>query len=114
MAVGFILSQMGSDNKRYPSRFGSITWNEREQRYSQAKIELYGLFRALKAMRVFIIGVENLTVEVDVFDFKLRHVPGKDHTPADGLSRRPQAPEDPDVDDDHDTWIDNAYSFSIE
>ena len=43
-AVGFVLSQIGTDNKRYPSRFGSITWNEREQRYSQAKIELYGLF----------------------------------------------------------------------
>ncbi len=49
MAVGFILSQMGDDKKRYPARFGSITWNEREQRYSQAKIELYGLFRALKS-----------------------------------------------------------------
>ncbi len=56
MAVGFILSQMGDDKKRYPARFGSITWNEREQRYSQAKIELYGLFRALKSMRSYIIG----------------------------------------------------------
>ena len=41
MAVGFILSQVGDDGKRYPSRFGSIMWNEREQNYSQAKIELY-------------------------------------------------------------------------
>lgn len=57
MAVGFILSQMGDNNRRYPSRFGSITWNDREQQYSQAKIELYGLFRALKAMRVYIVGV---------------------------------------------------------
>src|SRR5271155_128343 len=65
IAVGFILSQMEDDGKRYPSRYGSITWNEREQKYSQAKIELYGLFRALKALQIFIIGVENLTVEVD-------------------------------------------------
>ncbi len=60
MAVGFILSQMGDDKKRYPARFGSITWNEREQRYSQAKIELYGLFRALKSMRSYIIGAPKL------------------------------------------------------
>ena len=101
MAVGFILSQQGDDGKRYPSRYGSITWNETEQKYSQAKLELYGLFRALKSTRMFIIGVENLVVEVDakyikgminnpdiqpsaminrwiagilLFDFKLRHV----------------------------------------
>jgi len=29
MAVGFILSQVGEDGKRYPSRFGSIMWNKR-------------------------------------------------------------------------------------
>jgi hypothetical protein len=39
--------------------------NEVESRYSQAKLELYGLFRALRAVRVFIFGVKRLTVEVD-------------------------------------------------
>ena len=140
MAVGYILSQVGDDKRRYPSRFGSITWNEREQRYSQAKIELYGLFRALKSVKLFIVGVRNLTVEVDakyikgminnpdiqpsaamnrwiagilLFGFKLRHVPGKDHAPADGLSRRPRAPKDMDDDDDIDDWIDQSYSFAV-
>ena len=65
MAVGFILSQQGYDGKRYPSRYRSITWNETEQRYSQAKLELYGLFRALKAVKMYIIGVKNFIVEVD-------------------------------------------------
>ena len=114
MAVGFILSQLGEDGKRYPLRYGSITWNETEQRYSQAKLELYGLFRALKAVKIYVVGVKNFIVEVDakyikgminnpdiqpnapinrwiagilLFDFKLRHVPGKDHASADGLSR---------------------------
>lgn len=140
MAVGYILSQVGNDKKRYPSRFGSITWNEREQRYSQAKLELYGLFRALKSVKVVLIGVKSLTVEVDakyikgminnpdiqpnaainrwiagilLFDFKLRHVPGRDHGPADGLSRRPAAPEDPEDKEDYDEWIDRAYSFAV-
>ncbi|TDL14361.1 hypothetical protein BD410DRAFT_694990, partial [Rickenella mellea] len=83
--------------------------------YSQAKLELFGLYRALRAIRLYIIGVENLTVEVDakyikgminnpdiqpnatinrwiagilLFHFKLRHVPGDRHAGADGLSRR--------------------------
>ena len=49
IAVGFILYQVNEEGKRKPSRFGSITWNERESRYSQAKIELFGLYQALRA-----------------------------------------------------------------
>src|SRR5882724_8242511 len=40
IATGFILSQLCMDDKRYPSHFGSITWNERESCYSQAKIKI--------------------------------------------------------------------------
>jgi len=43
IACGWILSQV-SKGKWYPSCFGSITWNDCESRYSQAKIELYSLF----------------------------------------------------------------------
>jgi len=39
ITMGFILLQLGVDNKCYPSQFGSITWNERESCYSQAKLE---------------------------------------------------------------------------
>ena len=126
MAVGFILSQQGEDGKRYPSRYGSITWNETEQWYSQAKLELYGLFRAFKSIKMYIVGVENFVVEVKakyikgminnpdiqpnstinrwiagilLFNFKLQHVSAKDHTPADGLSRRRFSPDDPDDED---------------
>src|SRR5882724_9934688 len=60
IATCFILSQLGTDDKQYPSRFGSITWNERESRYSQAKIEIYGLWHTLQAYRLYIIGVKNL------------------------------------------------------
>ena len=64
IGVGYILLQVGEDGKRYPNRFGSIAWNEREKNYSQAKLELYGLMRALKAVRLYIVGVGNLTVEL--------------------------------------------------
>ncbi|KAF8548034.1 hypothetical protein OG21DRAFT_1375258, partial [Imleria badia] len=36
-----------------------------ESRYSKAKLELYGLFRALRSVQVFIFGVTNLVVELD-------------------------------------------------
>ena len=116
-------------------------WNEREQNYSQEKIELYGLFRVLKAVKLFIVGIKNLTIEVDakyikgminnpdiqpsaminrwiagilLFNFKLKHVAGKDHASADGLSRQPWAPEDPIDNDDHEDWIDKSYAFGVE
>lgn len=141
IAVGFILMQVRPDNRRYPNRFGSITWNDRESRYSQAKLELYGLFRALRAFRIYIVGVKNLIVEVDakylkgmlnnpdvqpnatinrwiagvlLFDFTLRHVPAASHAAADGLSRRPRAPEDPPEPDDFEEWIDESYGFFME
>lgn len=140
-AMGCVLLQVGEDGVEYPSRFGSITWNEREQAYSQAKIELYGLFRALRAYRLYIVGVKNLTVRTDakyikgmlnnpdiqpnaainrwiaaiqLFTFTLEHIPGTAMGPADGLSRRNGAPEDPVEDDDVEEWIDRACGFSIE
>jgi len=62
IAIGFILLQVGKDGKRYPSRFGSIALTEVESCYSQAKLELYSLFRVV---RIFIFGMKNLTAEVD-------------------------------------------------
>jgi hypothetical protein len=63
IAIGFILLQVGEDGKCYPSRFRSIALTEVESCYSQAKLELYGLFCMV---RVFIFGMKNLTVEVNV------------------------------------------------
>src|SRR5713226_3084975 len=65
IAVGWILSQVGTDGIHYPSHFGSIAWNEREGRYSQPKVELYGLFQALHTLQCHLFGVQNLTVELD-------------------------------------------------
>jgi len=36
-----------------------------ESRYSQPKLELFGLYRVLRHWRLYIIGVKNLIVEVD-------------------------------------------------
>ena len=112
IAVGFILSQIDEDGRKRPARYGSIPMNERESRYSQPKLELYGLYRALKTLKLYLIGIRNLVVEtntqyikgmlespdllpsasmnhwivaIKMFHFVLVHVPGESHAP-DGLS----------------------------
>ncbi len=104
------------------------------------KLELYGLYRALRMLHFQLIGVHKLLVEMDVssthgmlqnpdmapsvtmnrwivginmFHFDLVHVPGEHHTP-DGLSRRPAQPGDVPAEDDGDEfeeWIDSVYGF---
>ena len=45
--------------------FGSKTLNDHESHFSQPKLELYGLFRVLRSLKAYLIGVRNLVVEVD-------------------------------------------------
>ena len=114
IVVGYLLCQCDADNPRIRRyvRFGSITLNDRESRFSQPKLELYGLFRALRSLKMYLIGVWKLIVEVNaryirgmlsnpdiapsasvnrwiisilLFHFTLVHVPGTRHGP-DGLS----------------------------
>jgi hypothetical protein len=139
--VGFVLLQLGVDEKHYPAWFGSIPWNLHESRYSQVKLELYGLFWVLHAYCLWLVGLPRFTIETDakyikgmlnhpdiqpntainhwiagilLFDFDLVHVPGNKHTMADGLSRCPPSPDDPEEEDDYEDWIDQAYGFAIE
>jgi hypothetical protein len=141
IAIGFILMQVSIDRKQYPNRFSSIVLNDIESRYSQAKLELYGLFRTLHTVCIFIFGVKCLTVKVDakyikgminnpnlqpnatinqwiagilLFSFKLVHIPVTKHKGVDGLSRRLPADDDHlEEEDDHEDWIDCAYLFRI-
>ena len=143
IACGWILLQLDNNRQRRPSRFGSITWTPWESRYSQAKIELYGLFRALTTMKVWIIGIKNLTIEVDakyikgminnpdiqlnasinrwiaailLFNFKLKHVPGSKHVCLDGLSRRRRSIEDEEIDEtpeEIEEWLDEVIGCGI-
>ena len=140
--VGFYLCQEDSDNpcKRYFTCFGLITLNKHERRFSQPKLELYRLFHALHTYKIFIVGVQNLIVEVDAryikgmlnnldtvpsasincwivsvltFHFDLSHIPGKQHRP-DGLSQHLPQPGDivtAEDKDRFDNWVDNLYGF---
>jgi hypothetical protein len=94
----------------------------------------------LRAVRIFIFGVKNLTVEVNakyikgminnpnlqpnvtinqwiagilLFSFKLIHVSMLKHKGINGLSRHPPVEKEPMEDSNYEVWIDHAYSFSI-
>jgi hypothetical protein len=115
IAVGFVLGQKDSNNKLRPAHYGSITWNNREASYSQAKLELYGVIRALHTLQAFIAGIKKLVLEIDakyikgmlnnpnlidrsvinrwithiqLYDFELQHFPKEEHKGPDGLSQR--------------------------
>ena len=140
IAIGYLLAQCDTvDPKiRYYAKFGSITLNDREGRFSQPKLELYGLYRTLRSLKLQLIGIRNLVVEVDaayikgmlrnpdiapsasinrwivsilMFHFTLVHVPGTHHGP-DGLSRRrPQPGDVEEPEDDFEDWIDQVNGF---
>ena len=134
IGVGFILSQNDDQGKRRPARYGSIPFNEREARYSQPKLELYGLFRALRSYRYFIYNAKRLQIEVDakyikgmlinpdmqpnaamnrwvqgilLFDFELIHVPAENMKGPDALSRRMPTQEEIDEAQETDEWLDD-------
>jgi hypothetical protein len=52
-------------SQHYYNHFCSITLNDRESKYSQPKLEIHGLYHALHALHLYLIGVWNLVVEVD-------------------------------------------------
>ena len=64
-AVGFYIYQESVDDtkKKMFVKFGSITLNAREARFSQPKRELFGLKRALEASEYLLIGCWKLVVE---------------------------------------------------
>ena len=132
--IGFVLSQEDEKGRHVPARYGSLPITERESRYSQAKLELFGLFRALKHYSMFLAGVKNLVVEVDakyikgmlknpdclpgtavsrwiqgilLFTFEMVHIPANRHKAPDALSRRGYREDEPEPDPDPDSWLDD-------
>lgn len=113
--IGFVLSQQDEKGRRVAARYGSLPLSDVESRYSQSKLELFGLFRALQHYSLYLAGVPKLIVEVDascikgmlnnpnahakgplnrwingilLYHFELVHIPGHKHKAPDALSRR--------------------------
>ena len=136
-----ILLQIGENGERFSSRFMFETWNARERNYSQPKIELFDLFRAMYEACIYLIELNHFFVEVDVkyikgminnpnlqsnatinrwiveillFPFTLIHILVTRHTEPDDLSKRPPHELDPPRDTDFKDWIDYQYAFFVE
>ena len=99
-------------------RYCSIMWTECEAQYSQSKLELHGVFHALKTLWLHLVGLPTFSLEVDakyikgmlnnpdmqpnnmmnywilLFNFELVPIPGKDHAGPYSLSRKQSMPED--------------------
>jgi RNase H-like domain found in reverse transcriptase len=86
IAVGFILSQIDENGKHQPARYGSIPLHPVHQNYSQSKLDLYGLFRALTAWKIHLVGVINLVVEMDASYVK-NMINNPDMQPNNALNR---------------------------
>ena len=138
-AIGGVLSQEDEEGRRHPARYGSIPMSPVESNYSQAKLELYGLFIALRRFRLYLAGVKRLVVEVDakyikgmlntpdlqpiavlnrwiqgikLYTFELVHVPADKHRGPDALSRRQPNPHDFN-DREDDDWLDDIALYAM-
>lgn len=115
--VGAVLSQC-SDDKEQVVAYYSNALNKTERKYCVTRRELLGVIKAIKHFHHYLYGVHFL-VRTDhaslnwllrfknpegqiarwleflsMYDFEIQHRPGKQHTNADGLSRRPCQPCD--------------------
>jgi len=137
---GAILSQIQPDGRPRPARYESGIWNDAELKYDAVKLECRGLLKALKKLRFWLYG-RHFYVETDaqtlvwllnqpsndlpnalmtrwlvyirLFDFTVKHVPGKKNGGADALSRRGYADGDEEEDQAVDDYFD-AKLYSIE
>ena len=64
IAAGFALYQLDTEGRRHPARFDSVPFSNTESRYSQPKLELCGVYKALKRCKVHLYG-RHFKLEVD-------------------------------------------------
>jgi hypothetical protein len=133
---GCTLEQEDKKGRRHPCRYESGMWSKSERKYDAVKLECRALLHALKKNRIYLWGAV-FTIETDartliyqlnrqvtdlpgslvarwiawiqLWDFQIRHVPGKKNSAADGLSRmhcdETNVPTEPE--EDVDEWLSN-------
>ena len=120
---GGTLGQYDDKGKKRVARYESGVWNKAERSYDATKRECRGVLKCLQKLRYWLYGA-HFILETDanvlvaqlnraatdlpgalvtrwlawirLFDFEVKHIKGRKHTAADGLSRRPRAESDDD------------------
>ena len=133
--AGWVVYQSRKGDKK-PAIYGSCTYNDWENRYSQPKAELFGVFRAFKHLRHRIWGIpfclehdakflKEMITSPDLpnspltrwimylllFDFDMKHIKAENHKAPDGLSWQPWSAEDSD-DDNAEEFLDHFIGNS--
>ena len=114
-ALGGVLLQRQDDRKKHPIGYYSATLNEAQQNYDIYELELLVIAECLKHWRQYLAGspheiivhtdhakltywhqphkisrrIARQVLELEEYNIKLQHVPGKNNRRADALSRRP-------------------------
>ena len=114
-ALGGVLLQRQEDGKKHPIGYYSTTLNEAQRNYDIYELEILEIAECLKHWRPYLAGSPhkvifhtdhaNLTywrqpqkisrhiarqvLELEEYNIKLQHIPGKNNRQADALSRRP-------------------------
>ena len=114
-ALGGVLLQRPKDGKKHPIGYYSATLNKAQRNYDIYKLELLAIAECLKHWRPYLAGSPheiivhtdhtNLTywrqpqkisrcivqqvLELEEYNIKLQHIPGKNNGCTDALSRRP-------------------------
>ena len=112
---GGVLLQRQEDGKKHPIGYYSTTLNEAQRNYDIYELELLAIAECLKHWRLYLAGspheiivhtdhanllywhqlqkisrhIVRQVLELEEYNIKLQHVPGKNNGQADTLSRRP-------------------------
>jgi hypothetical protein len=137
---GAVLSQLQSDGSVRPARFEGGIWSDAERKYDALKLECKALLKSLKKLRFWLYG-RFFTVLTDsqtlvwlvnqppndlpnammtrwlsyvrLFDFDIKHISGTKNGAADAISRRRNAEEETESDQEEAEKYFEAKMYSI-